>query len=49
MFLKNIIIDKDIVNSTSFNNTSLKPNDAKEIIYKTTNNIPLTLDLYEPN
>lgn len=47
--LKKYTNNKDIVNSTSFNNTKLEENNAKEIIYKTTNNIPLTLDLYKPN
>ena len=42
-------IDGDIVNSASFDTNTLKPTDAKEIVYKSTNNIPLSLDLYEPN
>lgn len=46
---KNYNMDQDIINSTSFDNSILNSNDAKEIIYKTNNNISLTLDLYEPN
>jgi len=45
---KKYIVYKDSVNSTSFDNITLDHNNAKEIIYKSTNNVPLTLDLYEP-
>jgi len=39
---------KDIVSSNSFDNITLEQNTGKEVIYKSTNNIPLSLDLYEP-
>jgi triacylglycerol lipase len=47
--LKKYTINKDLVSSTSFDNMSLEQKNSKEIIYKSTNNIPLTLDLYESN
>ncbi|PRR81150.1 alpha/beta hydrolase [Clostridium vincentii] len=37
------------VTSASFQKKSLEASDAQEIIYKSTNNTPLTLDLYKPD
>lgn len=46
---KDYTTNKDLVNSTSFDSATLDHANAKEIIYKSNNNIPQALDLYQPN